>query len=43
MITTNKKGQIAEAAFINRLQELKIPFDKFGREHRIKNRIIIDT
>ena len=29
MITTNKKGQIAEEAFINRLQELKIAFDNF--------------
>ena len=41
MITTNKKGKLAEEAFINRLQELKIPFDKFGREHRIKNKILI--
>jgi len=41
MITTNKKGKLAEAAFINRLQVLKIPFDKFGREHTIKNKILI--
>ena len=35
--TLFKKGLQAEEAFIDRLKVLEIPFEKFGREHKIKS------
>ena len=35
--TLFKKGLQAEEAFVDRLKVLEIPFEKFGREHKIKS------